>query len=111
MKQIRCRYKRSSRVFIDCDGTLHRCCYIPGDAYKPNTHKLSLDTKLLLAEHGVVEKYNLLDKPAGAIVDLYENEFFDELEEMWKEGGPKVCSKNCGYNISGSNRIKYENMV
>ena len=109
--EIRCRYKKNDRVFIDCDGTLHRCCYIPGDAYKPNKHSLSLDTKLLLKEFNVVNEYNLLDKPSGEILNLIDNDFFNNLEDMWEDGGPTVCSKNCGYNISGSNRVKYEDMV
>lgn len=109
--EIRCRYKRFDRVYIDCDGTLHRCCYIPAEIYKPKRHITASDTKLLTAQYNVTETYNLLNKPAGSIVDLKENDFFDDLEEMWQEGGPTVCSKNCGYNVSGSNRENYEDIV
>ena len=104
MKKISCRYKKNDRVYIHCDGTLHRCCHIPADMYKP-TNQYTQETKLLLKEFDVDNSHNLLNKPAGSIVDVFnQSELFSELENLWPSGDPVVCSQVCGFNVSGSNR-------
>lgn len=106
IKTIRCQYKESKGVFINCDGVLHRCCYIPADLYKPK-NETTEDTYLLAAEFDLTNTMNLLTLESGDILRLSKsNSFFDQLENEWKSCGPYVCQKNCGLKISGSDRIK-----
>ncbi|HAW04571.1 MAG TPA: hypothetical protein DCW83_07785, partial [Saprospirales bacterium] len=106
IKTIRCQYKESKGVFINCDGVLHRCCYIPADLYKPK-NETTEDTYLLAAEFDLTNTMNLLTLESGDILRLSKsNSFFDQLESEWKSCGPYVCQKNCGLKISGSDRIK-----
>lgn len=104
-KEIRCRYKKNNHVFVNCDGVLHRCCYIPADLYKPK-HQHTEETQMLAAQFNLEQHMNLLNFDPGAISHLSQkNDFFDTLEEEWEEGGPWTCQKVCGHNVGGSDRI------
>ena len=98
--KISCKYNNA--VFIHADGVMHRCCYIPADTYKPIDRK-TYDTHLMLNQYNVSDTHNLLKLPAGSIIELSKtSEFFEALEESWKDDRPPtVCVKNCGIKTSG----------
>jgi len=86
-KQIHCKAKQTTSLYIGADGSVTPCCWLDYSGTTPDSFSM-VDYK----DQGF-ENPNLNTQ---SLEEIFESKYFDRIEETWTNKPLRECTKQCG---------------
>jgi len=86
-KQIHCKAKQTTSLYIGADGSVTPCCWLDYSGTTPDSLSM-VDYK----DQGF-ENPNLNTQ---SLEDIFESRYFNRIEETWSNTPLRECTKQCG---------------
>jgi hypothetical protein len=86
--QISCKAKNESSLYVGADGSVAPCCWLDYSGIMPNVSSL-----INYKDIG----FKNLNLNNHSFQEIFENNYFNEIEKTWENIPLKECNRQCGY--------------